>query len=72
MIIISTTSPAESRYAERALAEGVPVPEGIGWEVYLNGRLAGSRTGKPVHPAAEPEWPALPETREQLNPEDGK
>lgn len=62
MIIVSTTAPAEARYADRALSEGLP-PD-VSYSVYLNGRLHNERGGRPVHPAAEAEWPADPELRD--------
>jgi len=62
MIIVSTTSPAEARYADRALNGGLP-PD-VAYSVYLNGTLHSERGGRPVHPAAEAEWPGNPELRD--------
>jgi hypothetical protein len=61
MIIVSTTSPAEARFAEHALSSGLP-PD-IGYSVYVNGKLSGERAGRAVHPAEPAEWPGDPEVR---------
>jgi hypothetical protein len=62
MIIVSTTSPAEARYADRALGQGLPAD--VAYTVYLNGKLHSERGGRPVHPAELAEWPADPEVRD--------
>jgi len=64
MIIVSTTSPAEARFADTALRGGLPAD--VGYSVHLNGMLFSERDGRTVHPAepAGEQWPAPePEVR---------
>ena len=56
MITVSTTSPAEARFAAGALRDGLP--DGVPWSVYLNGRLHDERPARP-----EAEWPSREERR---------
>lgn len=71
MIIVSTTSPLEARYAADALQDGLPAD--VGFSVHLNGKLFRERGGRAVHPAEPAEWPSpAPEIREWMNPEAGR
>lgn len=59
MITVSTTSPHEAEVVSGALTAGVP--QSMGWEVYLRGKLFRSREA--VSPAEMPGWPREAEHR---------
>lgn len=56
MITVSTASPSEAQVARDALHDGIP--QHMGYEVYLRGKLFAS--SQPVPPPVPDDWPSPP------------